>query len=289
MNLPLGLINRFIRFSAIDGPGNRFVIFFQGCNQNCINCHNPHTMGECNLCGVCIDECPAHALSQSTHSFEIQCDEALCRHCDTCLEVCPQNSTPHYQQMSVESVLAEIRKAAPFLSGITTSGGEATQQPEFLHKLFSTIKSDEQLSHLSLFVDSNGNVPKEIWDYLMPVMDQTMLDLKALDNETHQKITGASNQLALQSIQYLHEWHKLHEVRLLLIPGMNDQPNTLEATACYFKEINPDMRIRLIPFRQHGVRAEYHFLEEMKKERLLEIHQYFHSMGLQNTFHSKLL
>jgi pyruvate-formate lyase-activating enzyme len=37
-------INKIINFSCVDGPGNRLVVFFQGCNFNCIYCHNPETI-----------------------------------------------------------------------------------------------------------------------------------------------------------------------------------------------------------------------------------------------------
>ncbi|MGL5951492.1 MAG: 4Fe-4S cluster-binding domain-containing protein, partial [Cetobacterium sp.] len=36
-------INKIIKFSNVDGPGNRMAIFFQGCNFNCEYCHNPET------------------------------------------------------------------------------------------------------------------------------------------------------------------------------------------------------------------------------------------------------
>ena len=37
-------INKIISFSSVDGPGNRLVVFVQGCNLNCIYCHNPETI-----------------------------------------------------------------------------------------------------------------------------------------------------------------------------------------------------------------------------------------------------
>ncbi len=38
------LVNKILPFSSVDGPGNRTAIFFQGCNFNCLYCHNPETI-----------------------------------------------------------------------------------------------------------------------------------------------------------------------------------------------------------------------------------------------------
>ena len=56
-------VSRILRYSCVDGPGNRLVVFLQGCNFACPTCHNPHTRGLCNACGDCIAACPRGALT----------------------------------------------------------------------------------------------------------------------------------------------------------------------------------------------------------------------------------
>ena len=55
-------VNKIIPFSCVDGFGNRTAIFLQGCNQDCLYCHNPETIHLCKNCGACVKTCPAGAL-----------------------------------------------------------------------------------------------------------------------------------------------------------------------------------------------------------------------------------
>jgi YjjW family glycine radical enzyme activase len=243
----------------VDGPGNRFVLFLQGCNFNCINCHNPYTIASCNSCGLCVEPCPEAALFFAD-DLTVVVDWSACTLCDVCIDVCPYDSTPLATEVTVGEMLDQIRETARFLSGVTVSGGEATLQAEFVAELFAAIKADPELSRLTTMVDSNGAAPRAVWDLLAPVMDGAMIDLKALDPKTHLRLTGCENDAVLESIRYLAKVGKLYEVRLLIVPGYNDDPATMIETVAWLRDVDPEMRIKVIGFRSHGVRPEMSYL-----------------------------
>lgn len=251
-----GLVNRIIPFSSVDGPGNRLVIFLQGCNLLCLNCHNPQTIGICNYCGLCVTHCPRQVLqiSGTQDSLWINHDQGRCLNCDLCLQICPVSSDPRSTWMGTDEVLEVIRPVAVFLSGITISGGEATQQMGFVRELFSKLKNDPDLAFLSRFLDSNGMAPISLWKTVLDLVDGVMIDLKALDSQVHRELTGQDNQRVLSSIRFLNTHGKLFEVRLLIIPEFTSSLEQITETAKYLAQINPEMRIKLIGFRHHGVR-----------------------------------
>ncbi len=260
------IVSKILNFSCVDGPGNRLVIFLQGCNFSCKNCHNPHTIGVCDDCGDCIAHCPAQALSwaepgdsdssHNTANCRVQWDAALCTECDTCLAVCPRQSTPKTRQYSVAEMLALIRKNNLFINGITVTGGEATLQLSFIVELFTAIKAASDLQHLTCMVDSNGSLSEAGWTKLLPVMDGAMIDLKAWQQSTHQWITGRDNHRVFRSLTLLAQYNKLQEVRLLHIPTITDFDTEIDALAGYLKQLPAATRIRLNAFQQHGVTGE---------------------------------
>ena len=249
--LSTGLVNNTIEFSAVDGPGNRFVVFTQGCNLDCVACHNPYTINPCIDCGDCVATCPSGALSLDA-AGKVVWDAATCTGGDTCIDVCEYDSTPKARTLAVADLVGQLRPAAPFLSGVTVSGGEATQQPAFVRALFAAVKAE--FGRLTCFVDTNGDVEASTWDLLDDVLDAVMVDLKCLDDDIHRRITGASNARVLESIRLLAARGKLYEVRLLLLAGVNDADDLLARTGRWLASVDPLMRVKVIGFRNHGVR-----------------------------------
>jgi pyruvate formate lyase activating enzyme len=212
-----------IPFSWVDGPGNRFVVFTQGCPFDCVACHNPETIAPCG---------------------------------------------PGTRELSVPALLEQIRVAEPYLAGVTISGGEATAQWRFVRDLFTAIRSDDRLARLTTYVDTNGHALPRVWDRLLPVTDGFMVDLKALDPDVHERLTGRSNRLVLDSIRYLHDAGRLAEVRLLLVPGFNDSDDQVTRTGEWLAALDPGLRVVVIGFRRHGARAAWADLPEAGPDRL---------------------
>ncbi|HHF3004253.1 YjjW family glycine radical enzyme activase [Vibrio diabolicus] len=271
----LAKVTRILPFSCVDGPGNRLVIFLQGCNYQCLNCHNPHTINHCNHCGDCVSKCPADALKFDENNNVVWLKEE-CTHCDHCIEICQNQSNPKITDYSVVTMLDLIRKHRFFISGVTVSGGESTLQLPFIIELFKGIKQDPELQHLSCFIDSNGSLSVTGWQRVLPFLDGAMIDLKSWQTETHQWLTGRDNHRVFKTLQYLAKHEKLYEVRLLHIPGKSDLDIEIVAIGRYLSTLPESVLIRLNAFQHHGVMGEAltwdvcsrHDIERLKSELL---------------------
>lgn len=247
-------VNRIIDHSSVDGPGNRTVFFFQGCNFNCGYCHNPETINMCINCGECVPACPSGALTIKENV--VRFDPRKCRACDTCIKICKHNASPRVVFMTPEEGKKKLEQNRPFIRGVTVSGGECSLYRDFVFELFQYAKA----MNLNTLMDSNGSYDFSKDPALMEVCDGVMLDVKCADDAAHRALTGRSNVQVMQNLDFLASKRKLEEVRTVVVPGALPSEETVRAVAAHLKPhwtAGMDIAYKLIRYRPMGVRAFY--------------------------------
>lgn len=260
-----GIINKIIPFSSVDGPGNRTAIFLQGCNFNCIYCHNPETINKCSDCKQCIKSCKAKALVEQNHKITWKQDK--CVECDACIKCCKKDSSAKVMVLTPEELIAKIKPHKIFIQGITVSGGECTLQQEFLIELFKQAKS----IGLSCFIDTNGSNDFEQMPELLDLCDGVMLDVKVWDKAKHKEYIGYENKTVIKNLKYLLEKNKLYEVRTVVVPGIFDNKETVEEVAKIIGASEQEIKYKLIKFRDMGVRTNKHNLRTPSQDEMEQL------------------
>jgi len=263
-------VNKIIPFSSVDGPGNRTVIFLQGCNFDCKYCHNPETRALCINCGLCAPKCPTGALTLETSTTSsVVFHPEKCISCDTCIQTCPNDASPRIIHMTALDAFDMVKQQMPYIRGITVSGGECTFYPDFIRELFILCKE----IGLSTFIDTNGSYDFSQNPSLLEVTDSVMLDIKAFDKSEHIAVTGCANDMVLKNALYLAKIGKLFEVRTVVVPELYDCRHTIIETGKLLSDYQP-IRYKIIAYRPMGVREKYRIysvpsqdlLEEYAKE-----------------------
>jgi pyruvate formate lyase activating enzyme len=252
-----GIVFDIKRFSIHDGPGIRTTVFLKGCPLRCAWCHNPESQrpepqimlrpSRCIVCGACVDECPEGAISWN-ESGPVT-DRALCLACGVCTETCAGEARELVgREMDAAEVLGEIQRDLAFFDesggGVTFSGGDPLFQPDFLLTLLQGCKELE----IHTAVDTSGAAAWATLDKIRPFVDLFLYDIKLIDDGRHRAATGSSNRVILDNLRRLSEAGASIQLRLAVIPGMNDDEENLRRTAEFAATLPHTRGISLLPF-----------------------------------------
>lgn len=227
----MGKIHSLETFGTVDGPGVRFVVFFQGCPMRCQYCHNPDT-------------------------WKIEDGE----------------------EMTADEIIDRFERNRSFYQtgGITATGGEPMLQLDFLTELFTKAKergihtcldtsgimfpkkhtrtdqiSEREISLTGISENMASDRMEKI-EQLMSVTDLVMLDIKHINDEEHQKLTGQSNSNILAFAKYLDSIGKPVWIRHVVVPGITFDEKELTELGLFLKTLRNVEKLEVLPYHSMG-------------------------------------
>jgi glycyl-radical enzyme activating protein len=263
---PRGVVFNIERYMVYDGPGIRTVVFLKGCPLRCLWCDNPESQrpepelmvfqDKCIGCGRCLEVCPSGAIA-AADAEKVAVDLSRCTACGECAATCPSEALlMSGRAMTSDEVVNEVLRDAVFYKrsagGITLGGGEPTAQPDFAADILR--QCHERGLHTA--IETCGQAS---WESMEAVLEHTQLvylDLKHMDPDQHQKLTGRRNDGILanaQQILHLAEQGKFEViVRCTCVPGCNDSRENLANLAAFLSQ-SKVQRLELLPYHELGV------------------------------------
>lgn len=281
MDDPYGIVFNIQRFSIEDGPGIRTTVFMKGCPLRCVWCHNPEGLlmkpelmwfeSRCIGDRDCMEACPGGALELTPRGMRIDRDE--CEACGRCADVCPGGALEVVgRRYTVAEAFAEVERDTAYYGrsggGVTVSGGEAALQPGFVGGLMRLCRD----AGIHTALDTSGYASLDVLEGLLDVSDMVLLDLKTLDREKHEELTGVELARILDNARMISGTGKPMWIRTPVIPGRTDSEDNIRALAGFIaRELPSVVRYDLLAFN-NACAAKYARLGmrwEMEAERLM--------------------
>lgn len=171
-----------------------------------------------------------------------------CRYCHNPDTWTLSNGIP----VTLEQAIDEVRKYANGLiamkGGFTLSGGEPLMQDRFAVRLFAAIK--EMGVHTA--IETNGYYGDRLSDEELSLIDLIILDMKAFRPQQHKRVTGLDNEEVLAFARRLADLNRPMWLRYVLVPGLTDLPDEMEAVAAFGASLGVVKRAEILPFHQLG-------------------------------------
>ena len=260
-----GIVFNVQKFSVHDGKGIRTLVFLKGCPLRCRWCSNPESQRReperafnptrcltAPVCGRCAQACPHGAIAVVN---DMLCnDRSRCKECFACTEACPSGAQSVYgENQTVDQVLRRVEEDSVFYArsggGLTLSGGEAMQQPEFVLALLREARK----RRINSAMETCGHYAWEPLAEACTLLNTLIYDIKSADSAKHKEYTGVGNERILANFKKISEEFPdlaVH-VRTPVIPGFNDTEEDIIA----IRDLLPrrhNVRYELLPYHRMG-------------------------------------
>lgn len=212
---------------------------------------------KCVGCGKCVPVCPpgANEMTPEGHVFHRE----KCTACGACESVCLGEAFKRFgRPVTVDEAMDLALEDRAFYEnsggGVTVSGGEPLLQADFVRALFDRLKKER----IHTAVDTCGHVSWTAFEKVLPVTDLFLYDIKHINAEAHKRLTGQPNGLILDNLRRLSESACSIEIRMPLVPGCNDDEDTLHGIGTFLGGLRIK-RMKILPYHSMA-RSKYQAL-----------------------------
>lgn len=213
----MGTIFDIKRYAIHDGPGIRTTVFFKGCPLRCRWCHNP---------------------------------ESILREPEPPLISRPGAREIIGRKVDVGELMQEIERDEIFYDesggGVTFSGGEPLDQPDFLRAILKSCRARQ--IHTAL--DSCCYAAWDVVAACCQDLDLVLCDIKHMNSEAHRAYTGVPNEPILENVRRLAANGSQMTIRFPVLPGVNDDQENIRATGEFIASLRNVPRVDLLPYNE---------------------------------------
>lgn len=132
--------------------------------------------------------------------------------------------------------------------GLTISGGEPLFQLNFTANLLRAAK--EMGVHTA--IDTSGFLGANVSDEMLQDIDLVLLDIKSGIPDVYRRVTGRELEPTLEFSRRLADRGIETWVRFVLVPGLTDGVENVEAVARHVATLSNVSRVEVLPFHQMG-------------------------------------
>jgi pyruvate formate lyase activating enzyme len=159
-----------------------------------------------------------------------------------------RNGIPVPLSRAIDEVRQYANGLIAMRGGFTLSGGEPLMQDRFAARLFDAVKK----MGVHTAIETNGYYGHNLSDEEIANIDLVILDIKAFTRAQHELVTGMHNQDVLEFCNRLAELKRPMWLRYVLVPGLTDIPEEMEAVADFGASLGVVQRVEILPFHQMG-------------------------------------
>ena len=160
-----------------------------------------------------------------------------------------KNGIPVPLNKAIEEVQKYANGLIAMKGGFTLSGGEPLMQSRFAARLLAAVKK----MGVHTAIETNGFYGEQLTDDEIRTIDLVILDMKAFTRSQHELVTGGlHNEDVLEFCNRLSALKRPMWLRYVLVPGLTDIPEEIEAIADFAASLGVVERVEILPFHQMG-------------------------------------